>query len=256
MSNNTRAHKVVATIGVGAILAGGAVAVAASQSTASRKLSGDYSRTGAPRAYVRALVSRAPLSVRPHAPGEVYGFHVATSSLRTVAINPRLRRSFRIFRHRPLLRSTHAASAETSAFESEVPLILRHWLVGGAATILGQADSQNAEILNTSSGVPLLVLAGPNGVCLAAPTGGYVATCGPVGTVTGGLGLQLGRSSEMVGIVPDGNSSVTATLASGQTIPVPVTSNAFAISATSPPVKITYKTATGAPAFQQGDTGQ
>jgi hypothetical protein len=154
--------------------------------------------------------------------------------------------------------AAHTASAQTSSFEALVPEILGYWQAGHAATILGQANSQNAEVVTTASGVPLLVLAGTSGACVAAPLlgDGYVATCAPVAVATGGLGLQVGRLSEMVGIVPDGNANVTVTFASGSQTSVPVTSNAFAVTANPMPVKATYQTASGAPAYQQGSNDQ
>lgn len=181
--------------------------------------------------------------------------------LRTAAINLRLRRAFKIFRHRPAGRSAHAADSLSGFFDSMIPDILGRWDGnGGAAAILGPANSQNAEVLTTTSGVQIMVLAGANGVCLAAPVqDGYTATCSAANTAsTHGLGLQMNSTqgngdSEMVGIVPDGNTSVMITLASGQQVSVPVTSNAYSIEASSLPVKATFKIPNGGSAFQEGE---
>ncbi len=248
MSNTKRAHKLVAAVGAGAILAGGAAGLAAAQPAAS--------------------TSKTRLRIHARTIAPVPGFRPETAPLQNAAINPRLRRSFLIFRERATLRIAAPASAETSNFEAWIPVILRYWRAGGAASILGRADYQNAEVVTTASRVPLLVLAGTRGACLAAPvlsghtkasrrrSGGYVATCGSAGSVSmDGLGLQESGVSEMVGIVPDGNRRVMVTEASGRRISVPVTSDAFAISGsgTSQPFKVTFRTTTGAQALQEGE---
>lgn len=190
----------------------------------------------------------------------------STSPLDTSTINTSLQGAFAIFTQRPAYTTQSASSSVSSssrstadaAFTAEVPGILSIWQSGHASTIMGQTSPGNAELISSSSGTPLLVLAGTEGACLAAPAptgGGYVATCAPAASVTSqGLGLQETGADEMLGIVPNGNSSVAVSEQDGQTVDQPVVNNSFVLFGSSLPVKADYTTAQGGPSFMEGSS--
>lgn len=240
---------------VGVLVSIGAIVVVAAQSrTPSRSPRGYAGVAGGGQARLDGLSARTAATFEP-----------STGPLDESTINERLRQSFAIFAQRPAVSKTPAtAGANTSqatanaAFDSLVPTILHYWTIGHASTIMGQTSASNAELVMSSSDTPLLVLAGTEGACLAAPApvgGGYVATCASAASVAaGGLGLQETGANEMLGVVPNGNHEVAVSEASGHEVSAPVVNNSFVVFGTSLPVKATYSTAAGNPTFMQGQS--
>lgn len=181
-----------------------------------------------------------------------------TGPLRTQTINPELRRSFAIFRHRPSGAVTHVIAAPASqgpTFQALIPAIVSTWL-SRDASVLGQVSAQNVELI-AADGTQVAVLAGTQGACMAAWTvladggGGYAAGCSPAASVANhGITFTVHTSAgiaRVAGIVPSNNASVTAALASGQTETVPVVSNVFNVAATGGGsiAKVSFATADG-----------
>lgn len=198
-------------------------------------------------------VSRPAARVRTAA-----AIRLPTGNLRTRTINAALQRSFAIFRHRPTGVVAHVVAAPTSqgpTFQGLIPSIVSNWLSRDIA-VLGQVSAQNVEVVATD-GTQVAVLAGTQGACMAAwnvlPSGGggYAAGCAPAASVANrGLTFTVHTNSgisRVAGIVPNGNKSVTTTLASGQTEAVPVVSNVFNVTTNGAAsiAKVSFATADG-----------
>jgi hypothetical protein len=199
-------------------------------------------------ALVVGILLSVPARPQDHAASAVFrtaalarssgAIRLPTGKLRTQTINPALRRSFAIFRHRPTEKVRGVVEASASGrptFEGLVPEMVKTWL-SRDASVLGQASAQNVEVI-AADGTQVAVLPGTQGACMGAwlvlpgGGGGYGAGCGATSSVASrGISFSVhsaAGTSRMVGIVPDGNSSVSVTFASGQTDSVPVVSNVF-----------------------------
>lgn len=197
---------------------------------------------GAACAIVSALLLGAASRTPPAHPvvREVAAVRLPTGKLRTGTINATLRRSFSVFRYRPARGFVRASDAATSrgsgiTFEASVPMIVDRW-ISRDGFVLGQTTPQNVEAFSVD-GTEVAVLAGSQGVCMAASTllpgtgGGYAAVCGSAASVVDrGLGFTLRDNSgisRIVGLVPNDNPTVAVQYSTGQTSRVPVTSNMF-----------------------------
>jgi len=194
--------------------------------------------------------------------------------LKVRLISPALRRSFALLRRRSDSAVAHAAAGST--FAALVPSIVSKWLAPPASTttaeegqapstILGQASPQNVQILG-ADGTDVAVLAGTQGVCVAfdasqllpSARDGYVETCEDARTAAAsGVGFAFGSSTgttRMAGLVPDGNTTVTATFASGATQIVPVLAGVFNVVAPSSTAltSVAYVNGSGTPALMGG----
>lgn len=167
-------------------------------------------------------------------------------------ISRSLRADFSLF----LAASQHdvrPASAAGTA-EQEMSDLTAALASGGAASsaaaAAGVSSTANATYVQIGSDVYAAVIPGSTGVCFAAAMPTLQATgihepsrigmaCDTTASVEQhGIGQELfsadGSSSEMIGLVPDGNSTVTVANDDGTTATVPVESNIFYVHSSTP----------------------
>ncbi len=166
----------------------------------------------AQRAWIR--VHRSLVQRRAH---HVQSAQISRSA--RVDVSPVLKRHFAVFR------LPRAASAGT-----ESQATLPSGIAASVATNgFVQTDVANARFVSVGSGV--WVVPGSNGACLVNNDAGTSTGCLTLGGVDGGglfqMDLSAGKPVSILGLAPDGNSSVTLAFADGTTRDVPVVDNVY-----------------------------
>lgn len=180
-------------------------------------------------------------------------FAGGSSARPRAAVSPQILRHFALFRH-------HRANAVRPAATSGAPLgvRLRMARLGGAVRNQLQLDSKDIQEVTFGSTGSVWIEPGASGLCavISVPAdvarhssaGAYSACSGssnPVGQAVIAIGLEPDGSHMLYGAVPDGITNVVATVASGDSVTLPVSSNAVLGRLSALPQAVVLKDAAG-----------
>jgi hypothetical protein len=166
--------------------------------------------------------------------------HAAVAQSSGVRIAPSLIRYFGVFRNHRVGQAADVASMRPELARTS------------AAQGLNVAD---AILVPIGPGTGTWVIPGATQVCIFDDTGSGVCnspTDGPGAPTTGGFYMRsspgsLGGGYGILGLVPDGNNTVTLTLSDGSSRTVPVVNNVYSVSGLpAAPTAVELKDATGA----------
>jgi hypothetical protein len=168
-----------------------------------------------------------------------YRVLVARSAHRQVS--QRLKKHFRVIRGDSRGR---AASDSTT-----MPLRIQ----GSVASQPGDLNVAQAAYVVSASGEAFWVVPGSNAACLVADSPTYPTTCGPIsgaGSPSSGnfteVEGQFGANAEtVIGLAPDGNSTVQVLTNSGGSVTVPVTNNVYAATVSGEGIAVALRDASG-----------
>jgi hypothetical protein len=183
-----------------------------------------------------AAVAVASASSRSHVRNQTTGSR--TSDASHTIVPARLREIFRVLRHNGATRAHSAASVP----QLPVP----------ASAIVGRAIGgvPAAQAIFSGGTHPTWTIPGASGLCLLlapiGPNGAPATVCGPVTQAERGLLLMTEDAGHeiVIGLVPNGNSTVTATAHDGTVTKVPVVDNLFEI-ISGQPQSVSYSDASG-----------
>jgi hypothetical protein len=161
---------------------------------------------------------------------------------RRIPTSPRLANAFGVFRHRQLLRTAQAGDGVASSPGLQpitTRMANRLTAPGGPTAEYGLNPSLTQEVAVNPS-LHVWLVPGSEGVCVIQPLqmetgqpvlGAYATGCGSVATASAGgfwgVAGDQGGEQTLVGLAPDGNSTVSVMDAEGSDQRVPVVDNVY-----------------------------